>query len=163
MKPKAVKSQAVSEPAYGEILGDISALIATAQGALSRSANCIMTATYWLIGRRIVEFEQGGKARAEYGEALLRRLSGDLSQRFGRGFGVDNLQRFRSFYVAYLAAAMHATASRISARRDAAEKYATLSRTFSPTRCWPPSIAPSCRTSRNWRRRLRKRGRLCKI
>jgi predicted nuclease of restriction endonuclease-like (RecB) superfamily len=60
-----------------------------------------MTATYWEIGRRIVEYEQGGKARAEYGEALLERLSADLTRGFGRGFGVDNLQRFRLFYLAY--------------------------------------------------------------
>lgn len=73
-----------------------------------------MTATYWEIGRRVVEYEQGGKERAEYGETLLKRLAGDLSARFGRGFGVDNLQRFRLFYLAYPPDPIYATASRIS-------------------------------------------------
>jgi hypothetical protein len=43
-----------------------------------------MTATYWEIGRRIVEFEQGGAERAAYGDALVERLAKDLTQRFGR-------------------------------------------------------------------------------
>jgi len=59
-----------------------------------------MTATYWEIGRRIVEFEQGGERRAEYGEYLLLRLSGDLTSRFGKGFGKSNLFLMRKFYVA---------------------------------------------------------------
>ncbi|ETJ33350.1 hypothetical protein Q604_UNBC12190G0001, partial [human gut metagenome] len=51
-----------------------------------RSVNALMTATYWEIGRRIVEFEQGGEARAAYGAQLIKRLSKDLSLRFKRGF-----------------------------------------------------------------------------
>jgi predicted nuclease of restriction endonuclease-like (RecB) superfamily len=60
-----------------------------------------MTATYWEMGRRIVEFEQGGEKRAAYGKQLIQRLSHDLSARFGRGFGVDYLELFRAFYLAY--------------------------------------------------------------
>lgn len=60
-----------------------------------------MTASYWEIGRRIVEFEQGGEDRAAYGEALIRRLGADLSQRFGRGFGWRNLAQMRAFYLAW--------------------------------------------------------------
>jgi predicted nuclease of restriction endonuclease-like (RecB) superfamily len=60
-----------------------------------------MTAAYWLIGRRIVEFEQNGKIRAKYGEKLLERLAGDLSDRFGRGFSYPNLNRFRQFYLTF--------------------------------------------------------------
>jgi hypothetical protein len=110
------------------ILGDIAGLIAAARNAAARSVNCIMTGTYWLIGRRIVEFEQCGETRAQYGEELLKRLSTDLSARFGRGFGVDNLQRFRAFYLAYPAVGKYATLSRISADGDVSEKHATLSR-----------------------------------
>jgi hypothetical protein len=58
-----------------------------------------MTATYWEFGRRIVEFEQGGEARAGNGEELLRQLAHDLSKRLGRGFSVTNLQTFRTFFV----------------------------------------------------------------
>jgi hypothetical protein len=71
-----------------------------------------MTAAYWLIGRRIVESEQKGEKRAAYGEELLKRLPVDLSQRFGRGFGVDNLQRFRTFYLVYPLERIYATLSR---------------------------------------------------
>jgi predicted nuclease of restriction endonuclease-like (RecB) superfamily len=58
-----------------------------------------MTATYWEIGRRIVEVEQKGEKRAEYGEELLKHLSKDLTERFGRGFSRQNLQQMRMFYL----------------------------------------------------------------
>lgn len=64
----------------------------------ARSVNAIMTRTYWEVGRRIVEFEQAGEKRAEYGTELLKRLSGDLTKRFGRGFSRVNLQSMRLFY-----------------------------------------------------------------
>ena len=60
-----------------------------------------MTATYWEIGRRIVEFEQGGEARAGYGEQLLERLADDLTKRLGRGFSLRNLRSFRAFYLTW--------------------------------------------------------------
>jgi hypothetical protein len=66
-----------------------------------RSSNVIMTATYWGIGRRIVEEEQHGAARAEYGKELMTRLSADLTRRFGRGFGQRNVFHMRAFYLAY--------------------------------------------------------------
>ncbi len=59
---------------YDSVLGDISDVIEAARKSAARSVNSIMTATYWLIGRRIVEYEQGGQARAEYGGTLLERL-----------------------------------------------------------------------------------------
>ena len=65
----------------------------------ARTINALMTATYWEIGRRIVEFEQGGEKRAEYGEGLMACLADDLTARFGRGFSRQNLQRFRLFYL----------------------------------------------------------------
>jgi predicted nuclease of restriction endonuclease-like (RecB) superfamily len=58
-----------------------------------------MTAAYWLIGRRIVEFDQGGKARAQYGKALLAKLSDDLTRQYGRGFGMVNLSQMKKFYL----------------------------------------------------------------
>jgi DUF1016 N-terminal domain len=57
-----------------------------------------MTLTYWKVGRRIVEDDQGGKPRADYGTRLIKRLSVDLSKRFGRGFGVVNLTQMRKLY-----------------------------------------------------------------
>jgi hypothetical protein len=86
---------------YTSILGDISEVIDAARRSAARSVNCIMTAAYWMVGRRIVEFEQGGKERADYGEDILLRLSDDLTKRYGRGFAKSNLYQMRSFYSAY--------------------------------------------------------------
>jgi predicted nuclease of restriction endonuclease-like (RecB) superfamily len=60
-----------------------------------------MTATYWEIGRRIVENEQGGEERAHYGKELLKRLSADLSAQFGRGYSQRNLEQMRLFYLSW--------------------------------------------------------------
>lgn len=86
---------------YRGIHGDIVSLLESARRAAARSINALMTASYWEIGRRIVEFEQGGEGRAGYGQALLKRLSVDLSARFGRGFSVRNLEQMRLFYQAW--------------------------------------------------------------
>ena len=72
-----------------------------ARRAAARSVNSIMTATYWAVGRRIVEEEQRGKKRADYGEQLVTRLAKDLTVRYGRGFGHRNLYQMRQFYMAY--------------------------------------------------------------
>ena len=68
---------------------------------LREAVNAIMTTTYWEIGRRIVEYEQEGKARAEYGEALLERLAGDLTACFGRGFSARNVWQMKAFDLAW--------------------------------------------------------------
>jgi hypothetical protein len=86
---------------YESMLTEVAALLESARRASVRATNAIMTATYWEIGRRIVEFEQGGGARAEYGKELLSQLSADLTAKFGRGFSVDNLETMRLFYRAY--------------------------------------------------------------
>ena len=76
---------------YGKIRNDIVGLLQAARLASARSVNALMTATYWEIGHRIVEFEQQGQERAEYGEALIKQLAEDLTRQFGRGFGAVNL------------------------------------------------------------------------
>jgi hypothetical protein len=86
---------------YGGLIGGIAELLEAARRAAARSVNALMTATYWEIGRRIVEFEQQGQERAGYGEQLLAQLSADLTSRFGRGFGRRNLFQIRAFYLAY--------------------------------------------------------------
>ncbi|GAP99719.1 hypothetical protein NIES2104_62850 [Leptolyngbya sp. NIES-2104] len=60
-----------------------------------------MTATYWELGRRIVELEQQGAERAEYGKQIVDRLAQDLSPKFGRGFKKSNLFQMRAFYLTY--------------------------------------------------------------
>ena len=73
------------DPAYSALIKDLSGLLESARRAAARTVNAVMTATYWEIGRRIVEFEQGGEKRAEYGAELLKTLAADLTRRFGRG------------------------------------------------------------------------------
>ena len=85
---------------YGSLLGGISKMLDEARRASARTVNAVMTATYWEIGRRIVEFEQGGAERAAYGERLVEQLSRDLTLRFGRGFGQRNVEGMRRFYLA---------------------------------------------------------------
>src|ERR1017187_9509330 len=60
-----------------------------------------MVSAYWLIGWRVVEAEQGGRARAGYGERLMETLSAKLRERYGKGHSVANLRNFREFYLAY--------------------------------------------------------------
>ncbi|GHU32260.1 hypothetical protein AGMMS50256_22060 [Betaproteobacteria bacterium] len=131
---------------YGDIHGGIVALLEAARQAAARSVNVLMTATYWEIGRRIVEFEQGGKGRAAYSHELLKRLSLDLTAQFGRGFSADNLEQMRLFYQAYPSSQISETASRKSPaipplensetasrksdQTDAAENSESLSRNF---------------------------------
>jgi len=86
---------------YGRLVADISGLLEQARRTTVRVVNNILTSTYWEIGNRIVEFEQGGKARAEYGEALLQHLGSDLTARFGRGFSGRNLLKMRAFYLGW--------------------------------------------------------------
>ena len=86
---------------YNAVHSEIVLLLDAARSAVARSVNAVMTATYWEIGRRIVEQDQGGHDRAAYGEALIERLAGDLTKQFGRGFSRQNLQQMRSFYLAW--------------------------------------------------------------
>ena len=90
---------AAAPVAYGRLVSDISGLLEQARREAARSVNAILTATYWEIGRRIVEHEQGGKARAEYGESLLTLLAKDLTNAHGRGFSKSNLFLMRAFFL----------------------------------------------------------------
>ena len=94
-------SQPTMPDRYGDIHSSIVQLLEEARRAAARNVNALMTASYWEIGRRIVEAEQGGQERAEYGKALLKRLSTDLTTRFGRGFSERNLEQMRGFYLCW--------------------------------------------------------------
>ena len=96
---------------YQNLLVTVSDLLEKSRRGSARVINSFMTATYWEIGRRIVEFEQRGKKRAEYGQTVLERLSKDLTRRHGRGFARSNLIRFRQFYVAFPRTPIRSTVS----------------------------------------------------
>jgi predicted nuclease of restriction endonuclease-like (RecB) superfamily len=86
---------------YKVVLSGVVELLNAARRASARVVNSLMTATYWEIGRRIVEHEQAGQKRAGYGEEVVRNLSGDLTRRFGRGFGPAQVAAMRQFHLTF--------------------------------------------------------------
>ncbi|MGZ8454350.1 MAG: PDDEXK nuclease domain-containing protein [Candidatus Binatia bacterium] len=98
MKRPVDYSSSTIAPLYTVLVRDIGGLLAVARRSSARAVNALMTATYWEIGRRIVQFEQLGEVRAGYGQELLKRLSSDLTARLGRGFSERNLEQMRLFY-----------------------------------------------------------------
>ncbi|MFW6303094.1 MAG: PDDEXK nuclease domain-containing protein [Candidatus Sumerlaeota bacterium] len=79
----------------------IVSILEQARGSVVRAVNTQMVAAYWLIGQEIVEALQDGEERAEYGKQVLESLSAALTERYGKGFSVPNLQNFRKFYLAF--------------------------------------------------------------
>lgn len=80
---------------------DIKNILEQARGKARSAVNAAMVEAYWLIGQRIVEEEQRGQHKAEYGARLLENLSRELSVSFGKGFSYANLRNFRQFYLTY--------------------------------------------------------------
>lgn len=113
-KRKAGKKIQHGMTGYEDVLSGVVELLDAARRASARVVNSLMKATYWEIGRRIVNHEEAGQERAAYGEELLARLSTDLTKRFGRGFSVDNLERARMFYLTFSTIEKSATPLRIS-------------------------------------------------
>lgn len=83
------------------LLVDIRSLLTQARGQMQQAVNSLMVQTYWQVGRLIVEDEQQGAARAEYGAQQLKWLSERLSEEFGKGFDVTNLRNMRRLYATY--------------------------------------------------------------
>lgn len=82
-------------------IAEVKSILAQARQKTYQAVNSAMVEAYWLIGKRIVEEEQNGNHRAEYGEALLKNLSIALTEEFGKGFSYANLRNFRQFYLTY--------------------------------------------------------------
>lgn len=82
-------------------INDVKELLHHARQQTVTKINHIMVLTYFEIGRKIVEEEQGGKKRATYGKGLLKELSKALSEEFGKGFSLRNLEQMRQFYLVY--------------------------------------------------------------
>ena len=128
--PVRTRKPAALPAGYAGIHGGIVELLDAARQAAARSVNALMTASYWEIGRRIVEAEQKGRRRAGYGEQLMERLSADLTARFGRGFGVNNLESMRRFFLAYSQPQISQTVSGKLGNELPVEKSQTVSRKF---------------------------------
>ena len=94
-----MKAEALAiKPSFIE---DVRSLLHTARRQAYAAANVIMVEAYWQIGQRIVEEEQGGNERAEYGSDLIRALSRQLGDDFRNGVSVANLRNFRQFYLIF--------------------------------------------------------------
>jgi predicted nuclease of restriction endonuclease-like (RecB) superfamily len=90
-----------AKPEYEKLLADIGSAIEQARERVVRAINTELVKVNWEIGRHIVEYEQHGEERAEYGSELLTILSRDLRHRYGKGFGRRNILDMRRFYLAY--------------------------------------------------------------
>lgn len=88
-------------PTVDKFIEEVKALLHSARNYVTTQINTAMVSTYFEIGRRIVEQEQNGASRAQYGNYILDELSDKLSKEFGRGFSITNLKQMRSFYIAY--------------------------------------------------------------
>lgn len=99
MRPRVLSTGDIAR--YDAVFDEISQIVEAARRSAARSSNAVMTAAYWLIGRHVVELDQRGERRAEYGKETVERLAADLSARYSRGFSVRDVWLMRAFYVAW--------------------------------------------------------------
>lgn len=100
---KGKEKKEVSRARRSSLFARVVALIEEARQKVATVANIAQVYTNYEIGRQIVEEEQGGKRRAEYGKQIIKDLSQKLTARFGRGWGTSNLEYMRRFYLIYSA------------------------------------------------------------
>ena len=100
MKTK-IKKEIVKKEDYNALISSIGSLLEEARKRVYAQVNQILVKTYREIGKRIVEYEQKGKEKAEYGSKLLGNLSKDLKLRYGKGFSKSNVYLMRLFYQNY--------------------------------------------------------------
>lgn len=82
-------------------IADIKQIIAIAKSKTYTAINTAMIEAYWLIGKRIVEEEQQGEHRAEYGQEIIKNLSKELKKDFREGFSERSLREYRQFYITF--------------------------------------------------------------
>lgn len=90
-----------TQKGYNSLINSVGILLEEARKKVYSHINQILVRTYWEIGRRIVEFEQKGGEKAEYGSKLLERLAEDLTEKYSKGFSRDNLEKMRKFYLTF--------------------------------------------------------------
>ncbi len=100
-KPTSLVTKKDGEILRREFYSQVKDIILQARSNAYRSVNFIMVGTYWNLGRLIVEEEQKGKKRADYGEHLILSLAEKLTREFGEGYSLTNLKYFRQFYLAF--------------------------------------------------------------
>jgi predicted nuclease of restriction endonuclease-like (RecB) superfamily len=123
-----MKNKVIGPGHYNNLLDRIGNILVEARTKVFREINKTQVLAYWEIGREIIEFEQKGRTRAEYGEELIKRLSKDMTEKFGKGFSDRNLEQMRKFYLTF--SQKPQTLSAISAIRQ------TVSDEFKPMLSW---------------------------
>ncbi|MBS9780473.1 MAG: hypothetical protein KGV51_07595 [Moraxellaceae bacterium] len=91
----------ITNNTYTKLIDNIGDILSLGRQQAYQKVNTILVKTYWHIGQYIVEYEQQGDEKAEYGSQLLKRLSKDLTQRYGKGFSKSNLYLIRQFYLKF--------------------------------------------------------------
>ena len=92
LKVEVLSPEVVEGGTYSDLVGAIGSLLERAREKIATTANTTLVETYWNTGRYIVEYEQHGADRAQYGSALLTKLARDLTLEYGKGFNRNNLQ-----------------------------------------------------------------------
>ena len=131
---------------------DIKNILAGARQNAYRAVQSEMVSAYWRIGERIVQEEQHGAARAQYGKEIIKTLSAELTREFGRGFGERSLREIRQFYLYF---------QNIEIRRMpfANLGWSHFQRVLNPCctkirNCLPANTCNICRAKKNWYTKL---------
>ncbi len=131
MKNQVIKKRMAG--GYQKLITDIAGIITYGRNQSIQAIDVIQAQTYWCIGKEIVEYEQGGKTRAEYGDGLITRLSLDMMKRFGKGFSETNLKMMRLFYQSF---PIRQSVSDKSMKNEVRQIRQTLSDEFKPKLSW---------------------------
>ena len=134
------KNNQIIETRAEQLAERIEALVVEARKKIASTVNVTMVYTYFEVGRYIIEDEQGGKTRAEYGKGVLKRVSERLTSNLGKGWSVDTLEKARRFFLAF---SKSATPQRILA---VGENSATVQRKFVLSWNHTPQVTPSFST-----------------
>lgn len=126
-KPKVVKPKKAA-PDTPLLFDRVRDILESARSNIARTVNTTQVVANWLIGREIVEEEQQGKRRAGYGAELLRELAARLKADFGSGYGVDNLELFRRFYLEYPQLLPEVNSDAVRRKSDQSENSETVRR-----------------------------------
>ena len=121
MPDREIAKRAPATKDYDELLLGVVELLEAGRRQAARAVHSVLTSTYWLVGRRLIEHEQKGHSRAPYGAELLKRLSKDLQQRLGRGFSERNLEQMRQFFLLWPKSQTLSAASVAPQRSDFAD------------------------------------------
>lgn len=124
-----ITGKQITKRNYHHLLDRIGEILHQARAHVVREINKTQVLAYYEIGREIVEFEQKGKARAGYGEELIRRLSKDMTEKFGKGFSEINLRNMRRFYLEFPKQIQQTLSVKSPIRK-------TLSAKFEPVLSW---------------------------